>query len=339
LKETILVTGYGGFLGKAICKELIQAGYRVRGLARNLYPSLESLGIECIVGSASERSVCEQACRGVHGVIHTAALAGIWGAARRFEEANVKATAELLSASKRAGAVAFVQTSSPSVTFDGDHQSNINESAPYPKKWLCHYPRTKAISEQEVLHACSDKFATCALRPHLIWGVGDPHLIPRVIDRCKAGRLRRIGSGRNLIDTVHVDCAARAHRQALDRLLARDKNAMGRAFFLTDGQPIECWEWISQILSCADIQPPKRSMSFRAAYNLGAILECAYSSTGIQSEPPMTRFVAAQLGKDHYFDIASAKQWLGYEPLGQRERRIEELRAWLVGRGSNQNTL
>lgn len=326
MSPSILVTGYGGFLGRAICRELLCHGFRVRGLARNKYPELEALGVECIQGSATDLSVCEDTCRGVDGVIHTAALAGVWGPAKRYDLTNIGATENLLSSCKKSGVGAFVYTSSPSVTFDGTAQRNIDENVPYPNKWLCHYPRTKAIAEKKVLTANRPTgFATCSLRPHLIWGVGDPHLIPRVIEKCRSGKLRRVGDGTNLIDTVHVDHAAIAHRLALERMLERDQNASGRAYFITDGEPVACWKWITTILESAQLKAPNKSISFRNAYRLGGVMEQIYSLLRIASEPPMTRFVAAQLGVDHYFDISSAKGRLGYTPIQNRAERVAEL--------------
>ena len=325
LTTKVLVTGYGGFLGQAICRELLRTGYRVRGLARNRYVELEKLGVECVQASATERTACELACSGVDAVIHTAALAGVWGPASQYEQANIVATDNLLSVCKSKGIGSFVFTSSPSVTFDGAAQRNTDEQAPYPKTWLCHYPRTKAIAEQHVLEANNSRLATCSLRPHLIWGVGDPHLIPRVISRCRSGRLRRVGDGKNRIDTVHVDHAAIAHRLALERMLDKDANASGRPYFITDGAPVECWEWLTTILRSANLTPPTKSISLKAAYRLGSVLETMYRMAGIRSEPPMTRFVAAQLGVDHYFDISAAKERLGYKPIENRDERIAEL--------------
>ena len=319
------MTGYGGFLGRAICRELIDHGYRVKGLARNRYFKLAEMGVECFQASATDHAACAHACKGADAVVHTAALAGVWGPARDYEQANIVATQNLIDVCQRQNIGAFVLTSSPSVTFDGSPQRNINEQVPYPKRWLCHYPRTKAIAEQHVLAANGTTLATCSLRPHLIWGVGDPHLIPRVIERCRSGRLRCVGDGKNLIDTVHVDQAAVAHRLALERMLSRDDQAAGRAYFITDGQPVGCWDWITTILHSANLEPPRGRISFQAAYRIGGMLEFIYRMARISKEPPMTRFVAAQLGVDHYFDISAAKKQLGYVPLTDRAQRIAEL--------------
>lgn len=327
----ILVTGYGGFLGAAICQQLIQDGYQVRGLARGIYPKLANLGVECIQGSISDPQSVSASLQNVDAVIHTAAIAGVWGKASDYQSINVDATDLLLKVSQSAGIRAFVYTSSPSVTFDGQPQSGIDEQVPYPTKWLCDYPRTKAIAEQQVLAANNPtSFATCSLRPHLIWGVGDPHLIPRVIERCRAGRLRRVGSGQNLIDTVHVDHAAQAHVLALKKMLAGDPNASGRAYFITDGHPVRCWDWITTILDCAGLKPPSRSISLQSAYRIGRVLETLYGWMGKTQEPPMTRFVALQLGVDHYFDISAAQDRLGYAPNLNRQVKIEEMRRWLM---------
>ncbi len=321
----VLVTGYGGFLGKAICHQLLKAGFQVRGLARNHYSDMNQLGVEGIQGSATDRTACETACKGVVAIVHTAALAGVWGPRRTYEETNVRGTEYLLAGAQKEGIQTFVYTSSPSVTFDGSPQINMDESAPYPKKWLCDYPRTKAIAEQKVLEANGSRFRTCALRPHLIWGRGDPHLIPRVIARRREGKLMRVGTGRNLIDTVHVEAAARAHLQSLERLLDSDQNAAGRPYFLTDGSPLECWDWISTILTSARLTPPTKSISLPMAYRLGGILEFIYKALRKVDEPPMTRFVAKQLGVDHYFNIDQAKRLLGYQPIEDRDALVREL--------------
>ena len=326
----LLVTGYGGFLGQSICRQLIASGHTVRGLARNPYPALAAIGVKSIVGDATRMEDCRLAVEGIDGVIHTAAIAGVWGPRSAFESINVDATKLLLQAAKESGASGFVYCSSPSVTFDGLPQRGINESSPYPSHWLCDYPRTKAEAEKIVLESNEAAgFLTCALRPHLIWGEGDPHLIPRLIARCQSGRLRCVGDGRNLIDTVHVDAAAHAHCLAIDALLERKLDVAGRAFFVTDGEPVGCWEWISQILRGAGLEPPNKRISMNAAYRLGYLFELAYGALRLSQEPPITRFVAAQLGVDHYFSIDSAKEVLGYRPILNRQATFDAMLPWL----------
>lgn len=333
----ILVTGYGGFLGKEIVKQLIAAGYTVRGIARSAYPELQQAGLEAVRGDVSNRDTVLGACSDCDAVIHTAASAGVWGPWRDYYTVNTFATSHLLEAAHRLGVRAFVHTSSPSVTFAGLPQTGIDENAPYPTKWLCFYPQTKALAEQAVLAAAQvGKVQTCALRPHLIWGNGDPHLFPRVIERTLSGRLRRVGSGQNKIDIVHVESAARAHVLAVERLLAGDEALNGQALFLTDGDPITCWDWITKILNTANVPVPTKSISYKAAYRVGAMLEAAYWLLRIQREPPMTRFVAAQLAQDHYFSIDKARQLLGYDPSIDREARLEECRPWLQALAAKQ---
>lgn len=327
--STVLVTGYGGFLGAAISRQLLANGFAVRGLARQLYPELRSAGVECLQGDVADPETIETATQGVDAIVHTAAKAGVWGKWDDYYSVNTAATLSLIASAQKHAVKAIVYTSSPSVTFAGEHQTGVDESVGYPDRWLCHYPHTKALAEQAILDAAGEKLLTCSLRPHLIWGQGDPHLFPRVIARAQVGRLRRVGSGKNLIDTVHVDSAATAHVSALDHLLDGDTAVNGQAFFLSDGQPLECWDWISQILSTSGVDVPEKGISFGAAYKLGHALELAYRAMGKKSEPPMTRFVAAQLALDHYFSIDKARRLLGFAPHCDRSGTLQACKSWL----------
>ena len=330
MSQRVLVTGYGGFLGKAVSLWLLRNGFQVRGLARQPYPDCIAAGVEGIQGDLRDPDCLLKACHQVDAVVHTAAIAGVWGDRRTFESINVTGTTNLLEAAKQSGVQAFVYSSSPSVTFDGQPQSGIDESTPYPTQWLCDYPRTKAIAEGLVQAANQPgRLLTCSLRPHLIWGHGDPHLIPRVIQRCQQGRLRRVGSGRNLIDTIHVENAALAHGLAVQKLLAGDTQVAGQNFFVTDGEPIACWDWITCLLDGAQLAPPNRSISLTAAYRLGWAMEVLFKAMRIQSEPPMTRFVALQLGVDHFFSIDKARRLLGYHPSIDRAAQMEKMSHWL----------
>jgi nucleoside-diphosphate-sugar epimerase len=206
-----------------------------------------------------------------------------------------------------------VFTSSPSVTFAGVDQNGVNESEPYPARYLAHYPHTKALAEQEALAANGPDLATVALRPHLIWGPGDPHLIPRLIERAKAGRLRRVGRGAKLVDTIYVDNAAAAHLQAADRLTPGSAVA-GKAYFLSQGEPEPLWDFVNRVLAAAGVPPLTRSVPPGVAYAVGAAMESIYRVLKLRGEPPMTRFVARQLSTAHWFDLTAARRDLGYDP-------------------------
>ena len=309
-----LVTGAGGFLGRYIAEQLLARGDRVRSFSRGTYPDLDELGVETVTGDLRDAEAIARACEGVDVVFHSAGVAGIWGSWDHFHGINTVGTQNVVAGCLRHNVRRLVYTSSPSVTFDGTDQEGIDESAPYPTSWLCHYPHTKALGEQHVL-ASNDAngLLTCSLRPHLIWGPRDEHLIPRLLDRARSGKLRRIGDGTNLVDMVYVENAANAHLQAADAL-GPGSAVCGRAYFISQGEPVNCWEWINEILVTAGIKPIERSISLKAAWRIGAVMETAYRLLGTQSEPRMTRFLAAQLATSHYFDITRAREDFGYSP-------------------------
>jgi nucleoside-diphosphate-sugar epimerase len=311
---TSLVTGAGGFLGQYIVEHLVARGERVRALLRRKVPALEALGVECVHGDIRELADVKRACREVDVVYHVAAAAGIWGPWHHFYDTNVLGTKNVISGCCHAGVTKLVFTSSPSVTFAGHDQCNVNESAPYPQRWLAHYPHTKAIAEKMVLEANGQHdLVTCALRPHLIWGPRDQHLIPRLLDRARKGQLRRVGAGENRIDAVYVENAAAAHLLAAERLQSGSP-ACGKAYFITNGEPVNCWAWINEILVLAGLAPVTRGVSLPVAYAAGAAMEGLWTLLRRTDEPRMTRFLAAQLGTSHYFDITAARRDLSYAP-------------------------
>ncbi|MCD0459584.1 NAD-dependent epimerase/dehydratase family protein [Roseiconus lacunae] len=325
----VLVTGPAGFLGNEIVQQLLERGDEVVGVSRGDYPGLESR-IDYRRGDLSNAEFSRQAIRDVDVVVHTAAVAGVWGPDEMFHRINTLATENVIKSCRDNGIRNLVFTSSPSVTFAGDDQCDTNESVGYPERFLCAYPRTKAAAEQAVLKAHRlGELNTCALRPHLIWGEDDPHLLARVIERAKSGKLKIVGDGKNLIDTVHVINAAGAHLDAIDALNQQPELAGGRAYFIAQDEPVNCWHWIQSICEVAGVPGPTKRVSFPTAYAAGAMLETIYRVLGRQQEPPMTRFVAAQLAKHHYFDISSAKQRLGYHVRISMAEGLQRLRdAW-----------
>ena len=326
-----LVTGAGGFLGQYIVRQLVARGDRVRALSRSRYPALEALGVESLQGDIQDGAAVSAACRGIDCVFHAAALAGIWGRWKDFYGVNTLGTINVVQACRQQAVPRLVFTSSPSVTFRGRDQCGVDESAgPLPNRWLAYYPYTKLLAEHAVLDADGDDgLSTCALRPHLIWGPRDQHLIPRLLERARRGQLRQVGDGKNLIDATYVENAAMAHLLAADAL-APDSPLSGRAYYISNGEPVNCWDWINEILALADLPPVNRRISFRAAYAAGAVLEGLWTLLGRTDEPRMTRFLAAQLATSHYFDISAARRDFGYEPRVTMAQGMERLKSWLT---------
>jgi nucleoside-diphosphate-sugar epimerase len=310
----VLVTGGTGFLGRRLVERLLAAGRPVTVLGRTPAPDLEKRGIHFIRASLDDTTAVEAACAGITTIFHTAARVGVWGRYEDFFRTNVLGTRALLAGAHAHGVARFVHTSTPSVVYNGHALANANESLPLTTACPSPYPLTKAIAEREVLAANSESLRTIALRPHLIWGVGDPHLVPRVLARARAGRLRIVGDGQNRVDMVHVENAVDAHLFAEAALLTPNSPAAGRAYFITNGEPVLLWDWINQLLTALGEPPVTRRISLRAASTIGAVCETAWRALPLRGEPPMTRFIAAELAKDHWFDLTAARRDLGYVP-------------------------
>lgn len=330
-----LVTGGGGFLGRYIVEQLRARGDEVRVLGRGAYPELQALGAEIVQADVRSAEAVSKACRGMNAVFHVAAKAGVWGAWQDYYQTNVVGTQNVIAGCRAHGVPQLIYTSSPSVTFAACDQCGIDETAPYASRWLGHYPHTKALAEQAVLAANQRGLSTVALRPHLIWGPRDQHLIPRLLKRAARRRLRRVGAGHNLIDMIYVENAAEAHLQAYDALLAAEKagtpqpSPAGKAYFLSQGEPVNCWDWINEILALAGLPPVVGSISARKAYAIGAALEGLWRIMRLSGEPPMTRFVAAQLSTSHYFDISAARRDFDFAPTVSTAQGMLRLKNWL----------
>lgn len=320
--SSTLVTGGTGFLGRHLVERLLAAGRSVTVLGRTPAPDLEQRGVRFISASLADpahHAAIAAACAGIETVFHVAAKVGVWGHYDDFFRTNVLGTRALLDGARTHGVRQFVYTSSPSVVYNGRALANADESLPLTTACPSPYPLTKAIAEREVLAANSATLRTVALRPHLIWGVGDPHLVPRVLARARAGRLRIVGDGQNQVDMVHVENATDAHllaETALTRChpIGDTYRVAGRAYFITNGEPVRLWDWINALLTALGEPPVTRRLSLRTASTLGAVCESLWRALPLRGEPPMTRFIAAELAKDHWFDLSAARRDLGYSP-------------------------
>ena len=352
-----LVTGGTGFLGRRLVERLLAEGRRVSVLGRTPAPELEQRGVRFIRASLDDAAAVRAACTGIECVYHVAAKVGVWGRYDDYFRTNVLGTRALLDGCRSQGVKRLVYTSTPSVVYNGRDLAGADESLPLTTSCPSPYPLTKAIAEREVLAANGPVLGTVALRPHLIWGVGDPHLVPRLLDRARAGRLRIIGSGLNRVDMVHIENAVDAHLLAERSLaahhvlrensrippgaapgphlhviredIAGGSSVGGRAFFITNGEPVVLWEWINTLLRAVGEREVTKHISLGAASVVGAACEVAWRVLPLRGEPPMTRFVAAELAKDHWFDISAARRDLGYGPRVSMAQGTEELIAAL----------
>ncbi|MEK7745764.1 MAG: NAD-dependent epimerase/dehydratase family protein [Elusimicrobiota bacterium] len=327
----VLVTGGGGFLGKALARRLLERGESVRSFSRGEYPELSALGVEVHRGDLADPAAVAAACEGMDAVFHVGAKAGIWGAEKEYRLANVEGTRNVLEACRKAGVEKLVFTSSPSVVFGGADLEGVDESIPYPKRYEAAYPRTKAEAERRVLSANGPELLTTALRPHLIWGPGDNHLVPRLLARSRAGALRRILGPPCRVDSTYIDNAVDAHLLALDRLSSPQSPPAGKAYFIAQDEPMPLWELIDRILEAAGEPPVRRSVSPKAAYAAGWLLETVHRALGLSGEPRMTRFLARELSTAHWFDLSAARRDLGYCPRVSTAEGLSRLKESFKG--------
>ncbi len=315
--RSVLVTGVSGFVGLKLAKRLLAQGCQVAGICRSKRPDLEKLGIEMIYADLADAPTIRAACEGRDTVFHVAAKVGIWGKYQDFQAANVEGTQAIINGCRDFAVKKLVYTSTPSVVFNGKSIAGHDESLPYGENIPSPYPTTKVIAEKAVLAAHDQPpghLKTVALRPHLIWGNDDPNLVPRVLDRARAGRLRIVGDGQNRVDLTHVDNVVDAHLLAEIALDRSENNPGGKAYFISNGEPVKLWDWINELLENHDVSKIHRRISLANARRLGATLEFIWTLFRLKNEPPMTRFVASELAKDHWFDISAAKRDLGYRP-------------------------
>lgn len=320
-----LVTGGQGFLGLHLVRFLLGRGAAVRVLVRRPAPEVEALGVDSIVGDLRDAPTVRSACRDRDVVFHVAAHVALWGPWEEFFSINVRGTENVLAGCRAEGVPRLVYTSTPSVVFDNTDQEGLDESLPYPKAFLSPYPASKALAEKAVLAAHGrDGLSTVALRPHLIWGPDDPHIVGQLLKRARQGRLFLVGSGRNRVDVTYVDNCAEAHWRAAEALTPGSPLG-GRAYFLSQGEPLPIEEFMRRVAGAAELSPRLFRIPYPLAWGAGWLMEKL--GGGESGVPLLTRFLAAELAKSHFYNIAAAKKDFGYFPrVGTEEgfRRLAE---------------
>lgn len=326
----VFVTGGGGFLGLQIVHQLCTEGHEVVTFSRNNYPALSQLGVTHIQGDLSDYNVLKEAMDGCEAVFHVAAKTGIWGNYEDYHRTNVVGTKNVIEACRQLGIRYLVFTSSPSVVYDGKDAEGENESLPYLQKYNAWYPQTKAIAEQLVMAANDAFLKTVSLRPHLIWGPGDPYYLPKLFEKAAANKLVILGNAPKLVDCIYIDNAAKAHVQAFDQLLRNPVQVEGKTYFISQGEPIPIEEFINKLLSTGGFPPVTKHMSPGIARLAGRLLETIYRIFNISAEPPVTLFLAQQLSTAHWYDISAAQQDFGYKAEVPLDKGMEQLQEWVA---------
>jgi nucleoside-diphosphate-sugar epimerase len=316
----VLVTGASGYLGGAVAAALLADGSRVRTLQRR--PSGVP-GAEDVLGTVTDPAARRAAVEGMDAVVHLAAKVTFTGDPAEFTAINVRGTQDLLGDAKDAGVRGFVYVSSPSVAHTG--RSIVGEGAEpaEPQRARGEYARTKAAAELIALAADEPGFAVTAVRPHLVWGPGDPQLVARVQDRARRGRLPIVGTGAALVDTCYIDDAVTGILAALRRL----EVTHGNAYVLTSGEPRPIGELFVDFCRAAGVRPPSRHVPVGLAKAAGAVAELVWRIRPGDDEPPMTRFLAEQLSTAHWFDQRRTRRDLDWTPPVGVARGLERLAA------------
>lgn len=320
----VLVTGGGGFLGSHIVDRLLRRGDAVAVFGRRDYPALAARGATCHRGDVADIDALRIAAGRAEAVFHCAAIPGIWGDYESYYRANVTGTRNVLAVCAELGIGRLVYTSTPSVVHGGRNIEGGDESLPYPERYLTPYAQTKAEAEKLVLAAGGPRLAVAAIRPHLIFGPGDAQLIPKLLARARAGRLRRVGDGTNVISVSYVENVADAHLLAMDNL-GPGGRAAGQAYFVNEPEPVNCWDFINAIVAGAGLPPVTRSVPFTAAYLAGWFCEKAFALLGRKDDPPLTRFLAMQLATSHWFRTDKARRELGWRPRVPLEEGVRRM--------------
>lgn len=327
----VLVTGATSLIGRHVVARLVERGDRVACLQRR--PSGEPWpdGVDEITGDVADRWAVDAAIDGCDGVIHLAARVGVVGSRHDFETVNVGGTLNVLDAARTSGVTKVVHVSSPSVAHDGHPIVGGRADRAISAHGRAWYPATKAIAERAALAASTRGLGVVAIRPHLVWGPGDTQLVGRIVERAMSGRLALVGGGTALVDTTYVDNAADALVAALDAV-GPDARCAGSAYVIANGEPRPIRDLVLGICRAAGVDASPRTVPLRLARPVGSVIERAWTVSRRGDEPPLTRFLADQLGTAHWFDPRPATADLGWLPAVTIDDGLTHLADWFDSR-------
>lgn len=324
--KKVLITGGGGFLGRAVAKKCVERGYKVWSLSRNTYPALTAMGVVQIQGDVTHAMDVQKACKGKDVVFHLAARKGGWGRLSKFYKTNVKGTRNVIEACKNAKVRVLVYTSSTRATMDQNGCYADGMGKDYPDRFQNNFAMSKAFAEQAVLKASTQDFRCIVLRPHMIWGPGDTSVIPGLFKHRRW--IFKIGNGQNKVSGIYIDNAADAHLLAAVKAFS-DERLSGKVFVLAQDEPLILWDFIGKIETWTGKKMVLMSLPKSVVMPVGKMVECFFRLTDINRTPCLSRNIVIELADSHVFNINDLNCSLGFLPSVSVQKGFELYGAWL----------
>ena len=325
----VLVTGGSSLIGVGVATTLAARGDDVVVQQRSRSGALEHIEVRQELGDIRDPDVVNRAAAGCDAIVHLAAKVGVVGEWQEYRSINVDGTRNVLAAARRHGIDRLVHVSSPSVAHGGEPIVGGAADAPVLGRRHAWYPESKAMAEIDALAASGDDLGVVAIRPHLVWGPGDTQLVGRIVERATTGRLALVGGGRALVDTTYIDNAVGALVAALDAVTPRAA-CSGQAYVVSNGEPRMIRELVEGICLAAGVPFAPRTVSLRVGRSLGAVVERVWPLLRRTDEPPLTQFLAEQLGTAHWFDPRPARDDLGWTPTVSIDDGLVRLADWFA---------
>ncbi|XP_053435804.1 sterol-4-alpha-carboxylate 3-dehydrogenase, decarboxylating [Nycticebus coucang] len=319
------VIGGSGFLGQHMVEQLLARGYAVNVF--DIRQGFYNPQVQFFLGDLCSQQDLYPALKGVSTVFHCASPSPSSNNKDLFYKVNYLGTKNVIETCREAGVQKLILTSSASVVFEGVDIKNGTEDLPYAAKPIDYYTETKILQERVVLDANDPEknFLTTAIRPHGIFGPRDPQLVPILIEAARNGKMKFIiGNGENLVDFTFVENVVHGHILAAEHLSGNTALG-GKAFHITNDEPIRFWTFLSRILTGLNYEAPKYHIPYWLAYYLAFLLSLlvAVLSPLIQIQPTFTPIRVALAGTFHYYSCERAKKAMGYRPLVSMDEAVE----------------
>jgi nucleoside-diphosphate-sugar epimerase len=329
MSDRILVTGATGLVGSFIARQAVQRCYTVRALVRRGADRslLAGLDIECVEGDLSDHSCFSRMLDNVDIVVHSAAHIGDWGPADRYRAINVVSLEHFLNAAAKQDKLRrWIQVSTLGV-YPARHHFGTDESEPTSLSGLDGYTRTKAEAEVVVRrHIDEYKFPAVILRPGFIYGPGERHVIPRLLQRFESKSVKFIGNGKALLNNVYVGNFVDAVFLAIE-----NDTAVGEIFNIRDERLVTRDEYLMTIAEYLGKPRPGRVPLWLA--NAAVPFIEGFAKLRGSSRPPLlTRATIKFMALNLDFSIEKAKKKLGYRSTVDFQPGMRDALDWATGK-------